>query len=162
MPRDNAERVVEGARTLSPYLRERMLAAELPGKPVVLRELLPQDLKLEMDRLTRKEIVASARFLASVVGKAHTRQMDTPARESWMAELQRNRSKNLDAPSWLWTSVVELVASHERAYLEHCREYALAIGQVIPSPVHAGSLWALSRCSANATVIDGCMSAGNG
>jgi uncharacterized protein (DUF2252 family) len=126
MPRDNAERVVEGARNLSPYLGERMLAAELLGKPVVLRELLPQDLKLEMDRLTRKEIVASARFLASVVGKAHARQMDNPARESWMAELQRGRSKNLDAPSWLWTNVVELVASHERAYLEHCREYALA------------------------------------
>jgi uncharacterized protein (DUF2252 family) len=52
--------------------------------------------------------------------------MDNPARESWMAELQRGRSKNLDAPSWLWTNVVELVASHERAYLEHCREYALA------------------------------------
>jgi uncharacterized protein (DUF2252 family) len=106
-----------------------MLAAELLEKPVVLRELLPQDLKLEMDRLTRKEIVASARFLASVVGKAHARQMDTPARESWTAELQRNRSKNLDAPSWLWTSVVELVASHERAYLEHCREYALSFAR---------------------------------
>ena len=29
--------------------------------------------------------------------------------------------ENLDAPSWLWTSVVQLVASHESAYLEHCR-----------------------------------------
>ena len=126
MPRDNAKRVVEGARNLSPYLGERMLAAELLGKPVVLRELLPQDLKLEMDRLTREEIVASARFLASVVGKAHARQMHDPVRESWMAELQRNRSKNLDAPSWLWTSVLELAVSHEKAYLEHCREFALA------------------------------------
>jgi hypothetical protein len=25
----------------------------------------------------------------------------------------------------LWTSVVQLVASHESAYLEHCRQYAL-------------------------------------
>ena len=126
MPRDNAERVVAGARSLSPYLGKRMLAAELMGKSVVLRELLPQDLKLEMDRLTRDEIVASARFLAGVVGKAHARQINEPARKSWMSDLQRNRSKNLDAPSWLWTSVVELIASHERAYLEHCREYALA------------------------------------
>jgi uncharacterized protein (DUF2252 family) len=120
---------VEGARTLSPYLGERMLAAKLLGKPVVLRELLPQDLKLEMDRLTRQEIVASARFLASVVGKAHARQMDESMRKSWIAELQRNRFKKLDAPSWLWTSVVDLVARHEAAYLEHCKNYALAAGQ---------------------------------
>jgi uncharacterized protein (DUF2252 family) len=126
MPRDNAERVVMGARSLSPYLGGRMLAAELLGKSVVLRELLPQDLKLEMDRLTRDEIVASARFLAGVVGKAHSRQMNETARNSWLSDLQRNRSKKLDAPSWLWTSVVDLVASHEKAYLEHCREYALA------------------------------------
>jgi uncharacterized protein (DUF2252 family) len=40
MPRDNARRVVEGARSLSPYLGERVLAANLLGEPVVLRELL--------------------------------------------------------------------------------------------------------------------------
>ena len=126
MPRDNAKRIVEGARNLSPYLGGRMLATQLLGKPVVLRELLPQDLKLEMERLTRKEIVASAHFLASVVGKAHARQIDESTRTAWITELRRHRSKNLDAPSWLWTSVVELVASHEKAYLEHCRQYALA------------------------------------
>ena len=130
MPRDHARRVVEGARHLSPYLGERMLAAELLEKPVVMRELLPQDLKLEMDHLTRKEIVSSARFLASVVGKAHARQMDENTRKAWMAELQRNRSKKLDAPSWLWTSVVDLATSHEKAYLEHCREYALGMNDV--------------------------------
>jgi uncharacterized protein (DUF2252 family) len=32
----------------------------------------------------------------------------------------------MDAPSWLWSALVELVAIHERAYLEHCRTYALA------------------------------------
>jgi uncharacterized protein (DUF2252 family) len=52
--------------------------------------------------------------------------MDESTRKSWVSDLQRNRSKKLDAPSWLWTSVVDLVASHEKAYLEHCREYALA------------------------------------
>jgi uncharacterized protein (DUF2252 family) len=91
-----------------------------------LRELLPQDLKLEMDRLTRKQIAASAHFLANVVGKAHARQMDSNARKTWLSDLKRNRSKSLDAPSWLWTSVVDLLASHEKAYLEHCRQYALA------------------------------------
>jgi uncharacterized protein (DUF2252 family) len=43
-----------------------------------------------------------------------------------MAELDRNRSKSLDAPGWMWRSVVELIASHETAYLEHCRRYATA------------------------------------
>jgi len=31
----------------------------------------------------------------------------------------------LDAPLWLWKAVVDLVAMHEAAYLEHCRIYAL-------------------------------------
>ena len=122
---DFAARVVAGARALSPYLGERMLAATLLRRPVVLRELMPQDLKLEMERLTRDEAVGAARYLAQVVGKAHARQMDAPARRSWLAELKRGRSKSLDAPSWLWRSVVELVASHEQGYLEHCRRLAL-------------------------------------
>jgi uncharacterized protein (DUF2252 family) len=125
MPRNHAGRVVEGARKLSPFLGERMMAAEVSGKPVVLRELLPQDLKLEMDQLTREEAVQAARFLANVVGKAHARQMDVKTRAAWHRELQRNRPKSLDAPGWLWASVVDLVASHELAYLEHCRRYAM-------------------------------------
>jgi uncharacterized protein (DUF2252 family) len=51
--------------------------------------------------------------------------MDKNVRREWHTCLQKNRSKKLDAPSWLWTSVVQLVASHESAYLEHCRQYAL-------------------------------------
>jgi uncharacterized protein (DUF2252 family) len=124
MPRDFAERVVTGACNLSPFLGERMLAAKFLSRPVVLRELMPQDLKLEMDRLTREEAVAAASYLASVVGKAHARQMDKATRKRWTAELNRDRSKNLDAPGWIWRSVVELIASHETAYLEHCRRYA--------------------------------------
>ena len=125
MPRDHAKRVVTGARALSPYLGERMLPVKLLNRPVVVRELLPQDLKLELDRLTREEAVAAARFLAAVVGRAHARQMDSSIRRQWRAELRRNRGKGLDAPSWLWRSVVALKASHESAYLEHCRCYAL-------------------------------------
>ena len=126
MPRDFAKRVVTGACALSPFLGERMLAAKFLSRPVVLRELMPQDLKLEMDQLTREEAVASARYLAGVVGKAHARQMDAATRRRWVTELGRNRSKNLDAPGWLWSSVVELIANHETAYLEHCRRYAMA------------------------------------
>ena len=104
-----------------------MLAAELLGKSVFLRELLPQDLKIEIEQLTREEAMKVAHFLAGVVGKAHRRQMDAATRKQWQKELQRNRSKTLDAPSWLWTSIVDLLASHERAYLEHCRKYALEV-----------------------------------
>jgi uncharacterized protein (DUF2252 family) len=92
----------------------------------VLRELLPQALKLEMDQLPRDEAIASARFLASVVGDAHARQMDKQTRTKWQADLKRNRTKAPNAPSWLWASVVELVSSHESAYFEHCWQYAMA------------------------------------
>ena len=102
-----------------------MLAATLLRKPVVMRELMPQDLKLEMDTLTRAQAIGAARFLAAVVGKAHARQMNATTRKQWIAELKRNRSRSLDAPGWLWRSVVELMGEHEVAYLEHCRRYAL-------------------------------------
>jgi len=62
---------------------------------------------------------------AVVVGKAHARQMNAATRAQWRDELGRNRSASLDAPNWLWSSIVELVASHEAAYLEHCRRYAI-------------------------------------
>lgn len=125
MPRDHAKRVVEGARHLSPALGNRMRSATLRDKPVIIRELLPQDLKLEIEHVSADEAILAAGFLAGVVGHAHCRQMDASTRNAWRKELQRNRSKTLDAPSWLWSSVVDLVADHERAYLEHCRKYVL-------------------------------------
>ncbi len=124
MPRDNAERVVAGARHMSPFLGGRMLAGRLLDKAVFIRELLPQDLKLEIETLSRDEAVSMAGFLASIVGRAHARQLNAAERKRWLAELQKNRSKSLDAPAWLWSSVVELVATHEAAYLNHCRRYA--------------------------------------
>src|SRR5277367_3923145 len=102
-----------------------MMAGKLLGRSVVLRELMPQDLKLEIDRLTHEEAVNSARYLAEVVGKAHARQMDAATRKGFAATFKVRRSSQLSAPSWLWSSVVELAASHEAAYLEHCRRYAL-------------------------------------
>jgi uncharacterized protein (DUF2252 family) len=126
MPRDNAERAVAGAKALAPNLGERMLAARLNDRSVIIRELLPQDLKLEIEQLTHSEAVHAARFLATVVGEAHARQMDQATRRAWHNALQQKHSKTLDAPSWFWSSVVELVASHEAAYLEHCRRYQTA------------------------------------
>jgi uncharacterized protein (DUF2252 family) len=90
-----------------------------------MRELLPEDLKLEVDKISREEAMKAARYLAMVVGKAHARQMNAATRAQWRDELGRNRSASLDAPDWLWSSIVELVASHEAAYLEHCRRYAI-------------------------------------
>jgi uncharacterized protein (DUF2252 family) len=126
MPRDNAERVVAGARALSPNLGGRMIASRLLGKAVVLRELMPQDLKIEVDRLTQADAMTLAAYLAGVVGRAHGRQMDGATRAGWLAQLAKARTTRLDAPTWLWSSVVDLLAIHERAYLEHCRAYALS------------------------------------
>jgi uncharacterized protein (DUF2252 family) len=127
MPKDQAERVVEGAVHLSPHLGKRMVAAGLDGRSVFIRELLPQDLKIEIERLTVQDAMKAASFLAGVVGKAHARQMDEATRKGWFKELERNRSATLEAPSWLWSSVVSLIGSHEVAYLEHCRKYATQV-----------------------------------
>jgi uncharacterized protein (DUF2252 family) len=124
MPKDNAERVVRAARALSPPLGERMRAARILDRPVFVRELRPQDLKLELSSLDTAAALCVSRFLAGLVGRAHARQMALPDRERWAHELNLNRSKSLDAPSWLWTSVVDLLAQHEAAYLEHCRRHA--------------------------------------
>jgi len=125
MPDEPAARVVAGARALSPYLGDRMVAATLLGKSVIVRELLPQDLKIEIEQFTGAEAIASARSLARVVGKAHARQMDAKTRAKWHQTLTAAHGRSLDAPLWLWKAVVDLVAMHEAAYLEHCRIYAL-------------------------------------
>ncbi len=126
MPRDNAVRVVEGARALSPNLGERMMASRIGDHPVIVRELMPQDLKLEIDRLTPEEAVNAARYLAGVVGRAHARQMSGETRRTWLKGLCSRHSKTLDAPSWLWSSIIELIGIHEAAYLDHCRRLLAA------------------------------------
>ena len=127
MPRDNAARVVAGAKALSPHLGDRMISARLLDRGVVLRELMPQDLKFEIGRLQPDEATDLAAYLAAVVGLAHARQMDPPTRAAWCADLSKAKTTTLDAPSWLWSNIVELLAIHERAYLDHCRRFALTI-----------------------------------
>jgi len=112
---------------LSTHLGKRMAAGHLEKKSVFIRELLPQDLKVEIEQLTVPDAMKAASFLAGVVGKAHACQMDEATRTDWFKELARNRSKTLEAPSWLWSSVVSLIGSHEIAYLEHCRKYATQV-----------------------------------
>jgi uncharacterized protein (DUF2252 family) len=126
MPRDNAARVVKGAQALSPNLGGRMIAARLLGTSVVLRELMPQDLKIEIDRLSSDKATELAYYLGGVVGLAHSRQMDDGVRSDWLATLQKSKPAKAEVPSWLWSSVVDLLAIHEVAYLDHCRRYAFA------------------------------------
>ena len=102
-----------------------MRAIQLFGRAIFIRDLLPQDLKIELETLTREQAMNFARFLANVVGKAHGRQMDADTQSKWAQELGRARTGDLQAPSWLWSSVVDLLAIHEKAYLEHCRLFAL-------------------------------------
>jgi len=126
MPQQPAERVVAAARALSPHLGERIAAARILHSSVFVRELMPQDLKLEVDQFTTDQATKAAHYLAFVVGKAHARQLGAEDRRLWQAELSRSRTTKIDAPSWLWESVVDLAGRHEAGYLEHCRRYAMA------------------------------------
>jgi uncharacterized protein (DUF2252 family) len=126
MPADNAHRVLQAARALSPHLGERMIPVEMLGKSLFIRELAPQDLKLEIDQFSEKQAARAARYLAFVVGKAHARQLDQATRMEWSRQLEADRRTSIDAPSWLWESVVAMAGRHESGYLEHCRLYALA------------------------------------
>jgi len=126
MPRDPGARIVAGAKALSPNLGARMLPVKLLGQSYVARELKPQDLKIEVRQFTRPEAVKAAFYLANVVGRAHARQLDKHARIEWAQQLRGEAFGSLDAPPWLWRTVVKLMARHEAAYLEHCRRFALA------------------------------------
>ena len=121
VPADHAERVVAAARALSPNLGDRMAAGAMREHPVFIRELMPEDLKLEMEQFSRTEAVTAARYLAGVVGKAHGRQMNADDRRAWAKEVGAPRVEVPASPSWLWSSLVELMVRHEGAYLEHCR-----------------------------------------
>ena len=124
MPTHAGERVVAGARATSPNLGDRMASGDLSNSPVVVRELMPEDMKLDIEQFTRKEAVAAARYLAGVVGKAHGRQMRADDRRLWLsANLKGRHPPDMAAPTWLWSTVVSLLVKHEEAYLAHCRQH---------------------------------------
>ncbi|HEV7559557.1 MAG TPA: DUF2252 family protein [Kofleriaceae bacterium] len=54
LPDDAATRVVAGARKIAPALGERMVAAKMLDRSVFVRELMPQDLEVELDRFRSK------------------------------------------------------------------------------------------------------------
>ncbi|MDB4952569.1 MAG: hypothetical protein JWO36_138 [Myxococcales bacterium] len=132
------ERVLTGARRLAPALGERMVAATMLGRSVYIRELLPQDLKVELDQISGDEGRAVAYYLGMVVGRAHRRQLDAEQSRAWWTEMASHRTKNIDAPNWLWQALVELVAVHEHGYLEHCRRFALTADR-IAEPASSGA-----------------------
>jgi len=124
MPDHDGERVVAGATALSPSLGLRMAAGTLAHQSVFVRELLPQDLKIDIELLGEEEAAAVAFLLASVVGRAHGRQLKRSDARSWARTLRRSHPKTLAAPSWLWTAIVRSIGRHETEYLAHCRRYA--------------------------------------
>ena len=126
MPNDPAERVVAAARALAPHLGDRMTATKAFGRSLFVRELSPQDLKLEVDQFSDSQAIKASHYLAFVVGRAHARQMDGAARREWAAVLEADRRGMIDTPTWLWESIVSLAGSHEAGYLDHCRRYAMA------------------------------------
>ncbi len=123
IPEDPARRVVEGARALSPALGERMIAAHMGDTPVIVRELLPQDLKIVAEQFSKEEGVRVARSLAAVVGRAHGRQMSPETRGEWRHHVEAD-GWHERAPHWLWTSVTTLMGLHQSGYLAHCRDVA--------------------------------------
>lgn len=123
MPRDNAERVVTAAQALSPGLGNRMRALRMLDRPMVLRELAPEDLKIESDHLPPLAMNAIAAYLGWVLGESHARQMSADERKQWRGRLRQSRSTRVDTPSWLWQAIVDALASHERGYLQHCRRH---------------------------------------
>lgn len=123
MPRDQAERVVAGARALSPLLGDRMAARQVLGTSVFVRELLPQDMKLEVAQFSSSQAEKAAHYLAFVVGRAHARQMTAQQRSAWRATLEVADDGAAGSPDWLWGCVVNLAGSHEVDYLDHCRRH---------------------------------------
>ncbi|TXN21128.1 DUF2252 family protein [Methylobacterium sp. WL9] len=125
IPNDPAERVVAGALALSPLLGERMAAGRIMDRPVFVRELLPQDLKIEVDQFACKPAVEVAGYLAYVVGDSHAKLMSAQTRKAWRQEVRRRGAREIDAPDWLWNGVVAMSGRHEAGYLHHCCEHDL-------------------------------------
>jgi uncharacterized protein (DUF2252 family) len=97
-------------------------AARFNGTPVTVRELAPQDLKIDAEQFSRGEAVRVAGHLAAIVGRAHGRQMALPDREAWARTVLAQDER---APPWLWSAVTDLLGQHQSGYLEHCRRIAL-------------------------------------
>jgi hypothetical protein len=102
-----------------------MIAARLLDRSVFIQEMLPQDLSLEITQLTRPAAI-EGRALSGIRrghrawapdGCADPAQMAGRSQPEW---LERSGCAVLGMAEHRW-----LGRSHEAAYLEHCRRYAL-------------------------------------
>jgi hypothetical protein len=85
-----------------------------------VRELLPQDLKIEIERLGANEAAEVARYLSFVDGEAHMRRL---ARADGAKVAQGVAGCSVKVPrraKLALASVVDLLAIHDRAHLDHC------------------------------------------
>ncbi len=74
MPDDDALQIMKAAWKSSPFLGQRMLHAHIGERPVIIRELRPQDLKVKIAALPAIRLSRRRIFLAEIVGKAHGRR----------------------------------------------------------------------------------------
>ena len=72
-----------------------MLPAIFLGKPVFVREIMPQDLKFEIRRISIDDAKSIAKYLAYIVGLAHARRLSQLKRKAWLAELSTQPIKNI-------------------------------------------------------------------
>ena len=98
------------APTSATAWRRRTLSG--PARSVV-RELMPEYLKLEIEQFSRREALGAARYLAFVIGRdARPPDEPTTSGSPGTADLC-HRPSDLDAPPWLWRAVVGLIVKHE-------------------------------------------------
>jgi uncharacterized protein (DUF2252 family) len=93
LPLHHGDRALKGALALATALGECMLAGTVGGHAIFVRELMQQALSLELEMLGDTGARATARALARIVGVA------SPSAGSC----------SIEAPGWLWSSVVNLV-----------------------------------------------------
>lgn len=111
-PKNDAERVLAGTKALVPDYAARRCAVTVHGKSTLLRELMPQEAKANVDDLGRDEIEPVARSLGRVIGRAHGRQLDARDAAAWRKEIA--------ARDWLVAALAALVGAHEAAYVRRC------------------------------------------
>jgi uncharacterized protein (DUF2252 family) len=105
----------------------KLFGLDVAAKVAEAKSVIEQRIEEVADyakRVTQTAAVIAA--LSAVAVDGLLGQMDDAERQQWLSLLAKSRTSSLDAPSWLWSSVVELIALHESAYLDHCRRYALA------------------------------------
>jgi hypothetical protein len=86
------------------------VASRLLGKAVVVRELMPQDLKIEISRLSPEEAVSLAHYLAGVVGHGRCPLTHSTPEEK---NTRIRQSSNIDS-RYCWNSAIATLPPQKR------------------------------------------------